>query len=165
MLSSGCIATADRDMKLWHTCTKYTHVDEVLWDVCLCVFKLATGLRASDSIALTCAPALPLSFYLRAFLFLRKYLCLTANLSLFISARRRTAIMRGLRMKRIELQQYRDAYKCCRSLMLRTSAALSNWKFNLCSRAEICPSQHFSFVFIKKDTVAHLACSHGRQKV
>lgn len=112
--------------------------------------------------------SLSLSFYPRALLFLSKRLCLTANLSLFISARMCSAGIRRLHIwgYLCVLQHCRKVHRCCRSLIHCKGVALSNWKFNLCSGAEICHSQQLSFVFINSHThsVAHThLCSHEGQ--
>lgn len=87
-------------------------------------------------------------------LFLRKYLCLTANVFVFNSACVCSAIGCGGFGAFAGL--LKAGYRHHRSLIHEVT--LYNWKFNLCSGAEICQSQQLSFVFVRTHKSPYDVC-------
>ena len=86
------ILSLSADMKCWHASDYYTHTLHTCVHTCACdclVYRSAEACNKPECfrphLSHLCFVSLSL-FYLRALLFLNKYLCLTANLSLFISA-------------------------------------------------------------------------------
>lgn len=88
------------DVKFWHAYAYCAHTHTLHTCVCL-VYRSIEACDSSERFRshlphLHLCTAL-MSFYLRALLFLSKYLCLTANLSLFISAK----YVRSARLRRL----------------------------------------------------------------